>query len=206
MKAKIKIILVLVTLLFSLTELTAQTKVKTAKPAKPAKPERFDFDFNFDFEGLRMSEKEEKKALKEMKAQLREQLAAIKEHNTNTYYELLTESKYKSMRFPFASKRDQKELERENRIFEFEVASLALAAKYRKATTSKKPSLKVELRKILNSLFDAKEEERKNEVKELEKELSELRKSLSIRKENKNGIVKRRLQDLLDENDYLEWE
>ncbi|MEE9432366.1 MAG: hypothetical protein V3V16_15070 [Melioribacteraceae bacterium] len=206
MKTKIKFIIVLVALIFSLTELTAQTKVRIEKPVKPAKPERFDFDFNFDFEGLKMSQKEEKKALKEMKAHLREQLATIKEHNTNTYYELLTEAKYKSIRFPFTSKREKKELEMESRIFEFEVASLALAAKYRKASTGKRQSLKTELKNILNNLFDAKEEERKSEVKELEKELSELRKSLSIRKANKNGIVKRRLQDLLDEDDYLEWE
>lgn len=201
MNTKIKLIIVLVAIMFSFTELTAQTKIP-----KPPKPEKFDFDFDFDFEELKMSLKEEKKALKELKASLREQLKTIKEHNSNTYFELLRESKFKNMHFPFMGKNDEKERERAKRIFELEVASESQVVKYQIANANNKKSLKNELKKTLNKLFDIKEEERKHEVKELENELNELRKSLSIRMKNKNEIIKRRLQELLEEDDYLEWE
>jgi len=189
--------------MFSFAELTAQTKIKVPKPPRP---EKFDFDFDFDFEGFKMSLEEEKKLLNELKVNLREQLKTIKEYNTNTYYDLLRESKFKNMRFPFMTKNSKRKIKREKKIFELEIASEALVAKHQTVNTNKRQNLKIELEKTLNRLFDLKEDERKDEVKELEEELNKLRKSLNIRMKNKKEIIKRRIQELLNEDDYLEWE
>ncbi|MCP5062554.1 MAG: hypothetical protein GY936_08835 [Ignavibacteriae bacterium] len=203
MNKRFNLIVVLAAVIFSFAGLNAQTKVKEPKPPKL---EKFDFDFDFDFEELKMSVEEEQKILKEMKVKLREQLKTIKEHNSSNYFNLLRESKFKNMRFPFMTKGDKEEIERTKRIFELEVESEANVAKYKSANTNKKQNLKSELNNTLKKLFDLKEVERKNEVKELEMELKELRKSLSIRLKNKNEIIKRRLHELLEEDEYLDWE
>lgn len=205
MNKRFNLIVLLAAVIFSYVGLNAQSKVeKPHKVEKPSKLEKFDFDF--DFEELKMSVEEEQKILKEMKAQLREQLKTIKEHNSSNYFNLLRESKFKNMRFPFMTKGDKDEIERSKRIFELEVESEANVVKYKSANTNKKQTLKSDLKNTLKKLFDLKEIERKNEVKELEMELKELRKSLSIRLKNKNEIIKRRLQELLEEDEYLDWE
>ena len=43
-------------------------------------------------------------------------------------------------------------------------------------------------------------------MEELEKELSELKKSLEVRQRNKDKIIERRIQELLEEDEYLEWD
>lgn len=203
MNKEVKLLLTLIAVIFFFTEINAQTKIEEPKPPKY---EKFVVDFDFDFDELKMSVEEEQKVLKEMKANMREQLKIIKKHNSNNYFNFLRESKFKDMRFPFSSKESKEEIERSKRIFELEVASEAHVAKYQSANSNKKQSLKSELEKTLKKLFDLKEIERKNEVKELEMELKELRKSLSIRLNNKSEIIKRRLQELLEEDEYLDWE
>jgi len=202
MNKRFNLIVVLAALIFSFAVINAQTKKN--KPPKPPKLEKFDFDF--DFEEFKMNAEEEQKILKEMKTKLREQLKTIKKSNSNKYFSLLRESNFKNMRFPFMNKEDKEEIERAKRIFELEVESEANVAKYKTSASNKKQNLKSELEKTLQKLFDLKEEERKNEVKELEIELNELRRSLNIRLKNKNEIIKRRLQELLEEDEYLDWE
>ena len=58
----------------------------------------------------------------------------------------------------------------------------------------------------LNKLFVQKEERRKEEVEILQKELVELQKSLEVRQKNKNQIIERRIQELLEEDEYLDWD
>jgi hypothetical protein len=43
-------------------------------------------------------------------------------------------------------------------------------------------------------------------VEELQQELSELKKSLEVRLRNKDKIIERRMQELLEEDQYLEWD
>ena len=55
-------------------------------------------------------------------------------------------------------------------------------------------------------VFIQKEEIRKHEVEEWRKELEELKKSLGVRLKNKNEMINRRLQELLNEDKYLDWD
>ena len=197
---KVKVIILFVTL-FVFSQITfAQAEPKEPREFENA---RFEFDFqNF----LGMNEEDEKELLKNLKKDLQDELRTIKNVDKEKYFELLRESQFKSMHLPFMEKREKVMLERENEIFEAEIKAEALAAKYEKSKESEKSKIKSQLKSILSNLFEQKEERRKEEVESLQEELVELKKSLAARQRNKNQITERRLQELLEEEEYLEWD
>jgi hypothetical protein len=192
--------------LFFLTQiLFAQENPKA--PLEPKLPEKIENEFEFEFQDfLEMKEEDEKKLLKNLKKELQKNLEVIKKVNKEKYIDLLRESQFKNMKFPFVVKHEKLMHERENKIFEAEVEVEALAAKHQSSTANEQRKIKEELKSELNKLFALKEERRKQEVEELQKELSELKKSLEIRLRNKTKIIERRLQELLEEEEYLEWD
>ena len=179
-----------------------QTVFAQEKPKVPVAP-KFDFEFH---EFFKMSEEDEKELLKNVKSELKEELDVIKSVNKEKYFEFLRQSQYKNIAVPFLVKREKATWEREQKIFEAEVKAEALAAKYSKARQGEKENIKRNLREELKTLFDKKEERRREEVAELENQLQELRKSLEVRQKNKNQIIERRIQELLEEDEYLEWD
>ncbi|MBI1933637.1 MAG: hypothetical protein HYS24_13990 [Ignavibacteriales bacterium] len=175
------------------------------KPIAPVPPEAATFDFDFqDFNNL--SDKEEQEILKNVKEEIKRELKQIKNVNKNRYYDLLRESQFKNMEFPFVSKLEKDAREREKKIFELEVKTESLAAKYDAANKAEKEKIKSELKQQLSDLFNQKEEVRKQDVARLEQELKELKQSLQVRMQNKNEIINRRMQELLNEDEYLDWE
>lgn len=198
--------LIIVMVFFTLAvALNAQEEVKAPKPPKTFA--KHDTEFEFDFQNFyKLSEEDEKELLKNINESLRKELEVIKEVDMNKYFEFLRESQFKNIKIPFIVKREKDIHEREQKIFESEVRAEALAVKYEQAKAADKNKLKENLRKELNVLFEQKEERRQEEVKQLEDELKELKKSLAIRQKNKKEIIERRLQELLDEDQYLDWE
>lgn len=197
---------IIIMVLFTLAvALNAQEEPKAPKPPKTfAKP---DTEFEFDFQNFyKLSEEDEKELLKNINESLRKELEVIKEVDMNKYFDFLRESQFKNVKIPFIVKREKEIHKREQKIFESEVRAEALAAKYKQAKAAEKNKIKENLRKELNVLFEQKEERRQEEVKQLADELKELKKSLAIRQKNKKEIIERRLQDLLDEDQYLDWE
>jgi len=194
-------------LIFVLFFVITQSLYGQGEPDKIEPPEAPAFDFNFDFQNFpKMSKEDEKKLLKNLKEELRRELKEIKVVNENKYFEFLRESQYKNMRIPFFAKREKAMQERERIIFEAEVKTEALAAKYEKAKSSEKNKIKSQLRDELKKLFEQKENRRKSEAESLQNELIELKKSLEARQKNKSQIIERRLQELLSEDEYLDWE
>jgi UDP:flavonoid glycosyltransferase YjiC (YdhE family) len=177
-------------------------------PKEPKEPYNIEVpEFEIDFQNFNnLSEKEEKELLKNLKKDLREELKIIKNVNKERYFDFLRESQFKNIRVPFIAKREKLMIEKENKIFELEVKTEALAAKYKKANESNRKNIKNQLKQELEKLFKEKEERRKQEVEELEEELKELKKSLAVRQQNKDKIIERRMQELLDEDEYLEWD
>ena len=161
MKNKIRIIFTLIGITVLLVNLNAQSKIKIPKP--PHQP-KFDFEIGNIF---KMKPEEERKALSKLKTSVKEQLKVIKKYNSPKYYQLLRESQFKFLNFPMLSKEDKNEHKNEEEIFEKDVTSEALAAKYKNAGNYDKKKLKTQLKKTLSILFDLKEERRKGEVKKL---------------------------------------
>lgn len=177
---------------------------ETAVPAVPEPPEPvFEFDFQ---EFNKISAEDEAKILKSLKDDLQKELKTIKALNEDKYFQLLHESQFKNMDIPFISKKEKVVHEREKKIFELEIKTEALAAKYDKAVQAEKERIKIELKKQLDELFNQKEERRKQEVEFLQQEIIELKKSLEVRQKNKKQIIEKRVQELLNEDQYLDWE
>ncbi len=156
-----------------------------------------------------MNEKDENKTLKNFSEKEIMLLKEIKEADKMKYYELLNRKRF---RFSFPEFIDAERLirkndeERENKIIGLEIETEALAIQYKSASESQKEKIKSDLKSKLNILFDLKEEDRKNEVQDLEKRLKELKSALETRKRNKDEIVNRRIREITGENKYLKWD
>ncbi len=89
---------------------------------------------------------------------------------------------------------------------ELEIDAELLALKIKNEDGSTQQKLKGELAGVLNQLFEIKEKRKETEIKQLEKRLQELKESIQARKQNKNEIVQRRIQEMLGDSRYLRWE
>ncbi|MBU2567429.1 MAG: hypothetical protein KJ967_01470 [Elusimicrobia bacterium] len=84
--------------------------------------------------------------------------------------------------------------------------SRKLAEQYKQTSDQKKKAeLKVELKTLLNQLFELREEKHKFHLGELEKEIVSLKKMIQERKANKEKIITRRLESLISEEPLLDW-
>ena len=101
---------------------------------------------------------------------------------------------------------DKEMIEREKQIIEYNIIVEELAIQYQNANSSSQADIKEELQKNLGNLFDLKELQRESEVRMLEKEITKLKEKIASRKKNKEIIIRRRAEELLGEDSYLEWE
>ncbi len=155
---------------------------------------------------FKMNEKTEQEYLKNANAELKQKLQAIKEINQQEYFELLNELQFSNMGHHYFSERDKNFQKMEQEIVEYEIETKSLIEKLKKEDGAEKAQIKSSLQKAIGKLFDLKEKRRSLEIKRLEERLDELNKKLKIRKQNKDEIIKRRMQELLGEENYLEWE
>lgn len=190
-----KNILILAVLIFVIQGISAQEVVKPPKPSEA--------DVLSEPGFFRSTLLNEEAYLKQLSATMRAHLEKIKKVDERKYIELLNEARFSTRNFPgFFGK---KHYGNRNAILELEIQSHALAAEYNLGKKNKE-SIKKELTKTLGKLFELKEKERTETLKELEKEIAELRKSIKIRKQNKNEIIRRRIMDILGERDYFNWD
>ncbi len=133
------------------------------------------------------------------------ELDKIKELNPEKYHKILRELKFKRWDLPRFHEFNEQQSKRNQEITELEVLTEVLGAKYEEETAAKKKEIKAELKEKLQRLFELKEKERESEVAELEKKIDELKKSMKTRKANKEKIINRRLEELIGEDEYLEW-
>jgi hypothetical protein len=101
---------------------------------------------------------------------------------------------------------DPKRYESEKRQQQLDRKSKQLARDYRKASNdAQKAQIKNDLKTCLLELFTLREAQRADKVKELEKEIADLKMMLEFREKNKETIIKNRLDQLLVEDERMEW-
>lgn len=169
----------------------------------PPKPER---DFHFPM--VEMTEESEKQYLKAVDAQTKAELEQIKQYDKQKYSELLMEAYFNSHSRPFfrMDPEEKEIIERQKTIAKLGISVEALKLKYKHAESSEKNKIKSDLNKTLFTLFDLKEADKKFKIAMLQEELEQLKKSINVRAKNRDKIVERRLQDLIGEGDFLEWD
>ena len=173
----------------------AQDYVKTPEPPK--------------YVGLsKVDEQDEKEILNRLSPELKAELLKVKEIDKEKYEELLEESSYNSfdMYAGFMEASEKEKYQTDRQIEEMEVRTEALGVRYEHSKSeNEKQKIISDLKAVLNQLFDLKEKARSLEVEELEKELKQLKESLKVRKQSKNEIINRRLNELIGKGDYLDW-
>ena len=81
-----------------------------------------------------------------------------------------------------------------------------LTRAYRQAEdATQKQQIRTQLKTCLAELFALREAERAEKVTELEQELERLREMLAFRQKNKDQIIEKRLDEMLQDSDLLEW-
>jgi hypothetical protein len=163
----------------------------------------YNYDENF-------SEQDEQEILKHLSPELKNELLKVKEVDQEGYKELLYECSSGSYVYEgymgYMESFEKERYETENKVNELEVITESLRIRYEHAKNDNdKQKIINELKPNLNQLFDAKENLRSLEVEMLEKELAQLKESLKVRKQNKNEIINRRLNELIGKGDYLDW-
>jgi hypothetical protein len=96
----------------------------------------------------------------------------------------------------FEYAKQERKLERE---------SMELAQQYRKVGIDDRKAIESKLTTVLADLFDLREKMRAREIERLQKEIEELKERLKKRKELKEDIVRRRLNEMLDREDETDW-
>ncbi len=167
-------------------------------------------------QGKEMSKEEEERLLKTIPDEIRTKLEEVKKLDKAKYFSLLRQAGYlrsylAPMEFDVTSPRSYASdsklyLEQHKKKVELEINVEYLALKYKNSEANEKQNLKKELSESLIELFDIREAEKLQELKNLEKRLAELKESLQARKQNKNEIVQRRIQEMLGDSKYLRWE
>ncbi len=136
---------------------------------------------------------------------LRLQLKKIKRFDKKAYERLLQKTYFNTMDIPFFNKFDKKRMESRKEISSLEIETTSLALTYKNDASADKSKIKKELTEKLNELFTLKEKNKQQDVARLEKKLKDLKRSLAIRNQRKDEIIERRLNELIGDEKYLEW-
>lgn len=155
--------------------------------------------------GFALSPEIEAKYLKNIMPRVKKELEGIKRLNKTKYFNLLRDFHFENFGFPPFGKDSKEARERRKKITELEVNTEALGLKYQKAEKGDRDKLKGELKEKLNELFELREANRKEEVGDLEERLKDLKTTLQERRDNKDEIVKKRMQELTGESRNNEW-
>ncbi|RJP70239.1 MAG: carboxypeptidase-like regulatory domain-containing protein [Ignavibacteriales bacterium] len=110
----------------------------------------------------------------------------------NLYYRKSFE--YSSGRYiPPDDEADKRSIE----LFSLDMKAELLGMQYKKANDTEKQQIKLQLEATLKQLISSLEVARKNDVNEIEKRLNDLKKSLDNITNNKNKVIKERIDELL---------
>jgi len=152
-------------------------------------------------------EHDEEESLSKLSADLRDDLLKVKKVDLEQYGELLHEAAHAQYddHFRYMDEFEKERYETEILVQHLELQTEALSIQFEHAKDNQKNGLISKLKTKLDELFEMKEKERALNVEMLEKELTQLKESLSVRQQHKKEIINRRLNELIGRDDYFEW-
>ena len=152
-------------------------------------------------------EHNEQETLSKLPADLREDLSKVKEVDLEQYGELLHDAAHTRYdgHFDYMEAFEKERYETDILVQQLEMQTEALSVQFEHAKDDQKNGLISKLKTKLDELFEMKEKERALNIEMLEKELTQLKESLSVRKQHKTEIINRRLNELIGRDDYFEW-
>ncbi|MEJ2193935.1 MAG: hypothetical protein P8X73_03635 [Ignavibacteriaceae bacterium] len=157
--------------------------------------------------GENIDAQEETRILEKLSPEVKVELLKVKDINAESYNDLLRDAQFVNFEiYPGFMESSEKELyQNERKVDELELQTRAIGIQYQYASQENKQYLKNKILPMLEMLFDLKEKQREMEVNMLEKELTQLKESLIVRKKNKDDIILRRFSELTGTDEYLDW-
>lgn len=155
--------------------------------------------------GMEMPQEVEARVLEVIKRNdpaFAEKLAKLKETNEKKYDTVIAMSAKGLMIGKMSGDKDLEKDMVKGVSLEYEVRELSLA--YDKASDGEKAKIKEQIKGKLGEIFDIRTKGQELRIKNMEKEISELKKGLETRKANKSRIVDQRLEQLTG-NKYMNW-
>jgi len=157
--------------------------------------------------GENIDAQEETRIFEKLSPEVKVELLKVKDINAESYNDLLRDAQFVNFEiYPGFMESSEKELyQNERKVDELELQTRAIGIQYQYASQENKQYLKNKILPMLEMLFDLKEKQREMEVNMLEKELTQLKESLIVRKKNKDDIILRRFSELTGTDEYLDW-
>jgi len=133
-------------------------------------------------------------------------LKLLKHDNSNEYYQILGHSLKEKRQLEYIKIKDPAHFERLKKERELERQSHDLARQCRELKDKQKQTkLQKEMRLLLDQLFELREERKKNEIQNLENELNRMKEINQKRRQNKETIIQRHLEELCDSAEAFAW-
>lgn len=135
-----------------------------------------------------------------------ENLRRLKNRNPDNYWRFLSRA-FREMRYLEDLKEsDPERFERVSAERAIDRQVRDLARQYKNETDSaEKSSIEAEIKTLLDQQFEYRQTHRNEEIDRLEKKLAELKANNQERIDNKDEIIKRRLEELLGGNQVFKW-
>ena len=208
MKTRIKIFSYLLIIFFFTGTGTFAQNIKNKAPKKD-KPVSAEKKINIENLKSELGPDWENIIVTKMKKEEPERLEKIersKTKNPSKYYNELAKFWNQTQRKEKMKEKDSKQLEIDNQQRQMEQKSKQLAQEYRTTQDeTRKSQIKDELYDCLSELFTLRENRRAEKVKELEKEIENLKTHLAYRDKNKEKIINERLNMLISKDEKLKW-
>ena len=131
-----------------------------------------------------------------------QELQATKEREPQMYRQMLNDRKFTLMRYNDLKVSDPQRAADFLRVEKMEAGCQSLARALRQTEDQKtRAELKQKLEQAVREIFDLRLAEREADVKNLERDLSNIRKMLQTRQQAREQIIDRRVRELADERD-----
>ena len=135
-----------------------------------------------------------------------EELMLKKQKRPIEFRKTLIQAQYEIQHLAQLKESDPERYEQKKKHHSLERQARQLAEKFQTSNNEKeKTKTKNDLTDVLSELFDLREKDREEEMKQLIQKLEHLRSVLAERKKKKKEIVERRLQEMIGERDVLIW-
>jgi len=129
-----------------------------------------------------------------------------KSRNQAEYYQMLREAFNERMDMDRQRAGDPEGFSRREQVLRYEGRSEQLALEYRAATPDRKPALERQLRELLDQVFEMRQEQMEERLKELEREYQRVKTTVQKRRNSKDRVLELHLLQLLGEEDvFLMW-
>jgi flagellar biosynthesis GTPase FlhF len=133
-----------------------------------------------------------------------DEIERTKPQNPHDYYQALREAFGERMEMERQRVEDPEGFSRREQMLRFDARCEQLGLDYRKADLDKKPSIERLMKELVNQLFELRQAQMEERLKEMEREYLNLKNNVEKRRKNKDRVVEIRILQLMGDADIFQ--